>query len=362
MLKASDGYLHHMTPPAVMLATALAVTLLLNFFLQGSSLWYWFPVQYDDSIKLYALATEKRHYDVITIGSSVSARDLIPQVMEEELNRLLPKPEPWLVYDASVSAGDFPAFIAISRSILSARQQPRAVILMFSTFNFNANRTSETMALQIKLFSTGAHDFFTLMRHAPRADSRLAAIDSLTHGLTVLMQSPLLRSDRGLVRDRQQNHGSTYYYPFTPEAVAANNKMLPTENQTTAEVESEKVRIVRERNLTDFEIGPLIQSWMQELIGQLRAKNIKVIVTLAPESSWFMRAAYRDEREKSARYLAEFAAREGIIYQDLSEPPYHPAAAEYFDGADHLGPQGAERLSRQIAGRLLVPALAGAAR
>jgi len=98
---------------------------------------------------------------------------------------------------------------------------------------------------------------------------------------------------------------------------------------------------------------------MRELVALLQSGDIKVIVTLAPESAWFIRTSYHGEREESARYLADLAAREGLIYADLSRSPYDLPDSEFFEGSIHVGPRGAERLSRLVVAHLVVPALAG---
>jgi len=171
------GYLHDMTPPALMLATALLTTLLLNLALRGSSLWYWFPVKYNESVKLYAWATETESPDVVILGSSVSGFGLIPRVMEEELNRALPRPEPWRVYNASHFGGYLPNFIEISRRLLARRPKPRLVLVMLAPFNCNSALNTN---LNIELFLSGARDFFTVMRYTPRNDARWAAVNSAT--------------------------------------------------------------------------------------------------------------------------------------------------------------------------------------
>jgi hypothetical protein len=57
------------------------------------------------------------------------------------------------------------------------------------------------------------------------------------------------------------------------------------------------------------------------------------------------------------RFLEGLAEREEVRFFDLNQGPFQPAADAYFDGCDHLGPEGAEALSRVAGREILAPVL-----
>lgn len=353
-VKTGNRYVRDMTPPALMLLCALALALLANVLLARSSLWYWFPVQYEDCQKLYVLATEKQPYDVVVIGSSVSQRGVISKVMENELNRVLPRSRPWRVYNASISGGTFPSFVQVCRSLLDRKPRPRLVVLMLTTLNFNARAD---MNLNVKHFTTAPGDYWTLLLHAGRNDQRWSATSGLLHGVQVVLQAPLLYRRGHLVRQFREEHGSSYIYPFTDEAIRKNNKELPGATRPIQDLKKERVDTLQEKFVCNFSISPLISGWLEQVADELAEKDIGLVLALAPESDWLIANAYHGERERSARFLAEFANARKIPWQDLARPPYRFLDKDYFDGCDHLDPWAAERLSRDLVTNLVAPAL-----
>jgi hypothetical protein len=337
-----------------MVATALAIVLGANALLHQTPFWYWLPWQHDEIQKLYALATDPKRYDVIIIGSSVSDRAFIPAVIEEELDRQLPRPKPWLVYNASINSATFPAFIGIARDILGVRQQPKVVVLMLFTFNFNS--ASETTKF-VRLFSSEPRDLSDVILHAPTSEVRWAAMGSLLHGIDALLQTPLLYRYRSVTAKYQDRHGSAYQYPFTPEAMIRNKSGILNAHLPVGVARREQTETLRQCSfLVDFQIQELTRLWLEAFTAEMKRKNIPLILTMSPQSRWMAENGDFGQRRQATAYIRAFAARHDLTFCDLSQEPYNFKETEFID-YDHLGLYGAERLSRRIVGQLLAPAL-----
>lgn len=341
--------------PAMALASAVIIAAALNLAVGAGSLWYYFPVQDRYALKLYALATDPKSYDVIIVGSSLSDRGLIPLVMEEELEGALPDSRPISVFNASINGGLFPSYLEVMRGIVGKNQKPRLVLLVLAVRDFNA--ASRNLDRQVRSFTREWEDYASVMAYAPRWQTRKSAAWALLHGAESLLQAPLMGRSRRLIEAYQKRQGAAYHYPFTELANRRNDILLVPPGISIEQYRDKRVEKTREFLINDFQINPLIDRWMGLTIGQARQKGVALMVLLAPESRWFEKRVYSGEREQVSGYLSRVCGREGIIWVDLDDDRFRPPDHEFFDLCDHLGPQGAKRLSELVAREIIAPVL-----
>mgnify|MGYP000229957083 CR=1 FL=1 len=338
--------------PVLALATMAALAITFNLVLRHTALWYWFPVQYPDAARIYSFAVDPTPYDVVVIGSSVSHRGLISRVMEEELDRLMPRNRPWSAYNLGMRGGTLPAYIEVARNLLPLRPRPRLVVLMFTTFNFNSLADNRDDA---KLFTSEPEDFLTLLRHSRQERARWSALSAMLHGPQVLLQAYQIPGDRKHMKKYAEMRGSAFSYPFDAEAREKNARLLPTDRMKARD---EKLVEMRDRWFSrGAELSAITEIWMRRLTRSLREQEISFIVLLAPEAEWFVKNLYTDERVNADRFLRKLSAEEGWTYYDLSAPPFHFRDDEFSDLCNHLGPEGAEKLSRDLVRLVIVPEL-----
>lgn len=353
--------LHRMMAQAVLaLVFGIALAALADLVLSGRTLWYWTPVTEPIILKLYALATDPKQYDVVVIGSSVSDRAFIPAAMEEELNGAGLRPEPWLVYNASVEGAFLSTYADIMRSIVGKWQKPRLILLSLGVRDFNACGLRQ--AREIRFFTKYPEDYWLVLRHGGRLDQRFAAAHALLHGLESLLQYPMFASAAypEAVKNYQDARGGVYAYPLTPEAGEKNRATLPGEDFKLDEMMESRANVALNKLLNDFRINAMIEGWLRRTIAASRQKGVKLVILFGPESDWFAKKVYKGEREAAVAFLSRICKEEGVTWIDLGQPPFRPSDREYFDGCDHLGPEGATRISRIVAKEIVVPALAGA--
>ena len=354
--RAEPSAVTHLLFRMVLLIVSGAVFLgAVNYLVQNRRLWYWTPLSNDELLKYYALATDPQKYDVLIAGSSVSLRGLMPAVVEEELARGLLRPEPWRVYNASIPAAMFPAYLELMRGIVGRYQHPQVVVLVLAVRDFNA--ASRSLDRQLRYFTKTPNDYWLVWRYAPRWGERWAVAQAWLHGTEAILQTPAYFSVQARVQEFQARHGATYFYPVTGEGQELNQKLLPPAEKSVEDLRRSRIKETRDKLLPDFQISPLIDAWFQEVIRLAKRRQTKLLILLAPESQEFARAVYTSERQTVEKYLAVHCLQEGVPCSDLGQEPFRPAEADYFDGCDHLGPRGAEKLSRAVSRSILVPAL-----
>lgn len=338
--------------PALALVSMAALAVALNLALSHTALWYWFPVQYPDAARIYGFAVDPAPYDVVVIGSSVSHRGLISRVMEEELDRVMPRDRPWSAYNLGMRGGTLPAYLEVARNLLPLRPRPRLVVLVFTTFNFNSRADNREDA---KLFTTELEDFVTLLRHSREEGVRWSALSAMLHGPQVLLQAYQIPGDRKHMKKYAEMHGSAFHYPFDAEAREQNARLLPEDRGAARD---EKLIEMRDRWFSrGSELSAVTEIWMRRLTLSLREQNLPFIVLLAPEAEWFVKNLYTDERLNADRFLRRLSAEEGWTYYDLSAPPFDFQDEDFSDLCNHLGPEGAEKLSRELVRIVIVPEL-----
>jgi hypothetical protein len=344
---------------ALMLLSTVIILEMVNFLARQRPIWYCTPVVNPHLLKLYALATDPRRYDIIVLGSSVAERAFVPQVIEEELNARAPQTPGWQVYNASVPGSLFPMYRDVVRDLVGRSQRPRLIMLAVGARDCNG--AEARMAEQIRYYTKTPGDFLLALREAPGLKQKGAALYSRVHGLEALLQWPVCAMDPSRVAFFQYNHGGFLAYPLTAEALEINRLLLPPAGYDRDQLRQKKLRGAREEQLADFRINPMVRRLLAGTIQGAREKGVTLIIVFTPESAWFLEHAYRGERTEARDFIRETCQREDVPFFDLGAPPFRPDDNHYFDGSDHLGMEGSIQLSRAVSREIILPSLVAGA-
>lgn len=338
-----------------LLLSALGLMVAVNLATARSELWYCTPLVNEHILKLYALAMEPGKYDVITLGSSVGERAIVPQVIEEELNKALPGERSWAVYNGSVPGSMVPVYRDVMRTLTDARERPSMAMLVVGPRDFNGNGTR--MGRHLRHCVRTPPDLAEVLAANVPAGQKLSALRSLTKGIESLLQYPALVWEPDRMLFFRNNRGGIIAYPLTEEARRINRLLIPSPGGDFEELRAEKLRIAREEQLVDFEINGLVRHMFEDTLELARGRGIYVVVLFSPATSWFEKRAFaRGEKEKTIEFVSGACKKHGAGFVDLGSEAYKPDDSRFFDGADHLDIDGSIELSRAVARRVVIPA------
>jgi hypothetical protein len=332
-----------------LLGTAIAILLACHVVVELAELRFYQPTA-DASLRALDVFRQKApRPDVVFVGSSQVRRGILAPLVEREATRALGRPV--AAFNLGLQAGTSPAYAIIVRDLLVGEHQPALVVVGVGPRDLNANgpqhdRVVRHLAAPLDLVGPlgprwiAPHELMALPALAIRAPATL-----------LQLVRPETEDERAFAARLLAERGS-YYDLDDLETEAGKGTVSGLEQRTRR-----RARHVREELLDDFAIEGRGVAAMRLLLDSARARGIDVVLLGMPRSEAFAALAYRRLEEKAVQSALQTLG--AGLWIEAVGPEWAELEGSFYDG-DHLGPAGAERFTRLLTERVVVPRLTAA--
>jgi hypothetical protein len=294
-----------------------------------------------------------RGCDVLFIGDSRAGADFTPSIMEAEAKRAglslrafnLSGPSSTVLSDAGVL--DY---------VISEGARPRIVIWglgkrQASLLDLGLFQRNEATFGLVSDLSLRAPDWYNVCTWGFYA----------TGGIRQIMQVPcqFLPQYRKELTAARRNRGIGWADETDAWGRQYNETKMPNSPQTPAQWQEAVANLSKEKNaVAPFKAEPLVFEAMQFAVERVRSVGGQVVFVNMPLLSGRTAVEREHGYDDYLVWLSRVAKAQEVRLVDLNTEMGRPADSAFKD-TDHLGPEGAEKLTRRVTRGIILPQLAG---
>lgn len=284
---------------------------------------------------------------VVFVGDSRTGTAFIPDVVDEELRAA---GHSLASYNLAGTGSTLPSDAGVVDHLFRVGARPKLIVLgvgerqtgLTDMAGFQRNESNPRLACH-------------LFRAEPSWQNVCTMGSALLRGPRVMLQLPLqlLPHYRNRLANTKRSKGIGYIY--SPGAPAGETAPLVDE---AAEGDDREQVVARLRDIlgTPFERDRTIEAAIADIAASARGHDCRLVVLNTPATR--LRTAIEEEYGYSEylAWLRNFAAEWSARFVDLNSPPWLPPDSDFGD-THHLSAAGAERFSRLVTQRILIPEL-----
>lgn len=311
-----------------------------NVMAEITGLYPWQPyVVPNVAAKLTLIWHDFRDVDILFVGSSKVARGFDPRAVEKKL-RQLHSDRPVRAFNLGIpGGGTIYNNAAMLKSVLN-RVRPRVTVLGVGVAEFNSKAT------------LGLEQYW--LNYAPPSQ----LLKQSTQGFPSF---EILRlSIRGIWRSAELpfqwllRYASNYRKQLVMQRRYAGQRRRSDPSPLDIR---ENARGIRKKRLVPYQIEGYADGAFHDIINLTSRKDIHLIVVIMPISTKAAPILYQKGEDKLLRnYLVHVCEKHDIPLFDLNRLPFKPADEDFWN-VNHLNTEGAKKISRKVARRILAPIL-----
>jgi hypothetical protein len=338
-------------PWALRIAGFLTVVAAVGGLSEILGLKYWMPRINDRSLNIYLYQKEKIEPDVLIFGTSKILRGLIPESVDSELSDGLGR-EVSTYTLGQMSASCF-ANALIMRDVLESNRPPKVVILEVSPGALSEHHYNVPDALRHyasipdliratpwlcdrERMSGAASGYFRGFANI----ALYAHHTAFPHGLTAGLERLLMWRGRR--------------YGITDDSPVRLSELSPKRRKRMA---GNVARLSQRLHLDSYRIGGPPKAGFYRICRLARSLGIPLVVINPPVSDEYRRLTFsKAVADEYHRFMAEAERSEGFGFFDLDRGAPGLTDADFMD-LGHLNSDGARKLSRYVARKILRPVM-----
>lgn len=310
-----------------------------NVMSEMTGLYPWQPyVEPNVAAKLTLLRHDFRDVDILFVGSSKAARGFDPSAVEKELKQFLPN-RPVRAFTLGIPAGAVYNSAAMLQSVLH-RARPEVIVLGVGAGEFNSKA----------MFALEPY----VLNYAPPSQLLKQSAQGFPSFEVLRLRIRGIWRPSGLPFQWLLRYESNYRKQLVEKRRYAGQRRRSDPFRGDIR---KNARQIRWRALVPYQIEGYADEAFHDIINLTSRRGIRLIVVIMPISTTAAPILYqKGEDELLRNYLARVCEKHNIPLFDLNRPPFKPAEEDFLN-ANHLNIEGAKKISRKIARRILAPIL-----